>query len=478
MTIRVSTNGKNKTTSANEQADSKLLGAYLAGAVSLTAGKTKAEAEKLIKGYHQQTDMQAFKSSPKALDMVQDQEKSLKDQASSYGLKTKLNYASDADVAGVSDVVSFGMAAVATSMLAPIAAADPQVLSATVLTAAAAYTVVKGAKNAAAAVSESKTPEQKKQAAEYASVKHAQLALKLLKKEIEAPLKAAEKAKYKEDVAKLFAAGYGQPGGGMVQMPLTAEAGVPGAAAPKAEPVKEGKKSFWKEAMETYARFGNPGGGMVHNDMPVKDEKSAEASKAEKSHKEGKKSFWKEAMETYARFGNPGGGMVHNDMPVKDEKPAEAAKAEEPAKEEKKSYWSEAMETYARFGNPGGGMVHNDMPAKDEKPAETAKAEKPAKEEKKSYWSEAMETYARFGNPGGGMVHNDMPAKDEKPAETAKAEKPAKEEKKSSYMEEVGKLYAQFGNPGGGMVHNDKPAAKTETNKAVAAAVARRTKGR
>lgn len=59
------------------------------------------------------------------------------------------------------------------------------------------------------------TPEEKKIAG-YADAKHALLALKILKKEIEAPAKATEKAKYKEDVAKLFVAGYGQPGGGVL----------------------------------------------------------------------------------------------------------------------------------------------------------------------------------------------------------------------------------------------------------------------
>ena len=63
----------------------------------------------------------------------------------------------------------------------------------------------------AAEMSASKTPEEKKSARDYANVKHAQLALKMLKKEIEAPIKAAEKAKRKEEVAQLFAAGYGQP---------------------------------------------------------------------------------------------------------------------------------------------------------------------------------------------------------------------------------------------------------------------------
>lgn len=294
----------------------KMLRAYLNGAVQLSSGKSKAEAKKVIQDYYQQADIQALKDSPDALKIIEAKEKNLQEKASSFGLRTKVNYASDADVSDISDVISMGVGAVATSMLAPIAAADPQALSATILTAAAAYTVTKAAKTAAAELSASKTPDQKKQAREYATVKHAQLALKLLKKEIEAPLKAAEKAKYKEDVAKLFAAGYGQPNGGMVQMPMTAEAAASGVAVPKAEPAKEGKKSLWQEAKEMYAAYGNPSGGMVHNDMPAEKPAAEPAAKAEPA-KEGKKSLWQEAKEMYAIYGNPSGGMTHKDAPAK-----------------------------------------------------------------------------------------------------------------------------------------------------------------
>ena len=297
----------------------KMLRAYLLGAIHLTSGKTKADAKKIIQEYHQQTDMSQFKDSPDALKVVEAKEKSLKEKASAHSLRTKVNYASDADVSGVSDVVSVGVASVATSMLASVVVTDPNTLSATVMAAAVAYTAAKATKTVAATLSESKTPEQKKDAQTYANVKHAQLALKLLKKEIEAPLKDAEKAKYKEEVAKLFVAGYGQPSGGFVQPVGAGIASASSLAAVAQEAAKEDKKSYWRDAMETFARFGNPGGGMVHNDMPAKDEKTTEKVNVEAT-KEDKKSYWQDAMETFARFGNPGGGMVHNDMPAKDEK--------------------------------------------------------------------------------------------------------------------------------------------------------------
>lgn len=191
--------------------EKKTLDNYLAGAVKLMGGKTKSEAKRIAKEYVGSANRFGI-----GLESVQLKKEELKKAASEYGLKEKVNYASDADVSGISDTVSLGVGAVAASMLAPIAAADPEKLAITLAAGALAYTAVKAVKVAAAGMSESKTPEQEKKAAGYADVKHAQLALKLLKKEIEAPIKAAEKAKYKEDVAALYAVGYGQPSGGLV----------------------------------------------------------------------------------------------------------------------------------------------------------------------------------------------------------------------------------------------------------------------
>lgn len=215
MTVQISASKspENKKDTAARQ----MLKAYLDGALKLTAGKSKADAERIIKDYHQKADNQALKSAPDALDAVKTEEKSLKEKASSYPLKAKVNYASDADFENIGDLLAGSLAAVATPMLAHIVAQDPSTLGATMFVATASYMALKAGKLAAAELSASKNDEEKKNAQAYADVKHAQLALKLLKKEIEAPLKAAEKAKYKEDVAQLFAAGYGQPSGGFVQ---------------------------------------------------------------------------------------------------------------------------------------------------------------------------------------------------------------------------------------------------------------------
>ena len=204
--------------SAEEKtATNKLLSSYLERAVALTSGKSKSEAKRLIAEYHKDADKKSLMQAPDALKTVKAKEADLKDRAAEFGFKTKLNYVSDADIPNVSDVVAGGMAAVATVSLASVVAADPSTLGATLFMATTAYMTAKAGKLMAAEISASKTPEQKKSAQDYADVKHAQLALKLLKKEIEAPIKAAEKAKYKDEVNKLFAAGYGQPSGGLVQ---------------------------------------------------------------------------------------------------------------------------------------------------------------------------------------------------------------------------------------------------------------------
>ncbi|MBR1945441.1 MAG: hypothetical protein IJ846_04020 [Alphaproteobacteria bacterium] len=195
----------------------KLLRAYLENAIVLTKGKSKSEAKHALEDYFEKADKKDLLEAPDALDVVKAKEKRLKDKAANASLKTKVNYASDADIGNVSDVVAGGMAAVATVTVAPIVANDPNTLGATLFVATTAYMAAKAGKLMAAEMSASKTPEEKKSARDYANVKHAQLALKMLKKEIEAPIKAAEKAKRKEEVAQLFAAGYGQPSGGLVQ---------------------------------------------------------------------------------------------------------------------------------------------------------------------------------------------------------------------------------------------------------------------
>ena len=392
--------------------DKHVLDAYLVGAVVSMSGKSKAEAAEIAENYVRTTDRSGIRES--AIDAKAAE---LKKEAKQFGLREKLNYATDADHDVKLELVAIG----ATSLVETMAKSE------VMPNGPVALVVPKNAlKVAVGSMVKADTPDKKVKADEYAAVKHAQLVLKQLKRCVLAEF----------------------------------------------DPNRTPKKSLMQEAGELYARFGNPSGGMVHNDMPAEKPAVEPAAKAE-SAKEGKKSLWQEAKEMYAAYGNPSGGMVHNDMPA--EKPAaEPAAKAEPAKEGK-SMWQEAKELFATYGNPSGGMVHNDMPA--EKPAaEPAAKAEPAKEGKKSLWQEAGELYARFGNPSGGMVHNDMPA--EKPAaEPAAKAEPAKEGKKSLWQE-AKEMYATYGNPSGGMTHKDAPAKKDDAKAVVAAVVADRRRGR
>ena len=389
--------------------DKHVLDAYLTGAVVSMSGKSKAEAAEIAENYVRTTDRSGIRESA-----VDAKAAELKKEAKQFGLREKLNYATDADHDVKLELVAIG----ATSLVETMAKSE------VMPNGPVALVVPKNAlKVAVGSMVKADTPDKKVKADEYAAVKHAQLVLKQLKRCLSAEF----------------------------------------------DPNRTPKKSLMQEAGELYARFGNPSGGMVHNDMPA--EKPAAEPAAKPAKDEGKKSLWQEAKEMYATYGNPSGGMVHNDMPA--EKPA-AEPAAKPAKDEgKKSLWQEAKEMYATYGNPSGGMVHNDMPA--EKPA-AEPAAKPAKDEgKKSLWQEAKEMYATYGNPSGGMVHNDMPA--EKPAAEPVA-KPAKDEGKKSLWQEAKEMYATYGNPSGGMTHKDAPAKKDDANKAVAAVVANRRRER
>ena len=164
----------------------KLLSVYLNKAVALSAGRSKAEAKRQIGYYFDSADKKSL-TGEGALKAVSEKEKALSEKAAKFALKTKLNYASDADVTGLSDATAAGVAAMTATMLLPVA--DGNVISAALFSFATCCAVKRIAKTVTADLSSSKTDAEKKSAKDYADIKHAQLALKLLKKEIEAPAK-------------------------------------------------------------------------------------------------------------------------------------------------------------------------------------------------------------------------------------------------------------------------------------------------
>ncbi|MBO4519857.1 MAG: hypothetical protein J5787_01480 [Alphaproteobacteria bacterium] len=208
----------------------KLLHSYLEGAIVAGGNrpngfrKTKSEGksgvvdyvEKYVAGADKNGAAKRLMSAPDALSMIEAEERALKKKASAASLKTKINYALDMDNrdTGNNSRVLAGSLGVVAGVICSAAVIDsgnyvPQAM--------ALALPLFGAAVLGDEIVRSKTPEERKAVQDYADVKHAQLALKMLKKEIEAPIKAAEKAKRKEEVAQLFAAGYGQPSGGLIQ---------------------------------------------------------------------------------------------------------------------------------------------------------------------------------------------------------------------------------------------------------------------
>lgn len=293
-----------------------LLEAYLQKSRVVSDSKTKSDAEKAIKNNLRESAemVEEFRNLPNAKAFIHTKESSLEQQLSQYGMRTKLSYATDADVDPLSGAISMGMASVATAVFGTVAVQDPSTLSATIMVGALGYTLAKGVKTAVAAATEAKTGEQLKDIAEYSNLKHTQLALKLLKREVLAPEKAAARARYKEEVNKLFAAGYGNPGGFVTVPP--AENGAKQEAADVAEAKPEKKKStYWQDVKKLFADgYGNPG-GFVTIPPAGKDDKVADT--AEKSGKPEKKaekgsSYKEEVAQLYATYGGASGGFVHN----------------------------------------------------------------------------------------------------------------------------------------------------------------------
>lgn len=241
-----------------------LLETYLENARIVSDSIEKREAKKAIsKNFENSADMIAeFKKSPDAERIVKAKEKSLKKEAAAFDLRTKLNYATDAEHgSGVSALLAAGITSAAAAAFGSVAVNDPSTMSATVMVGALSYVLSQGAKSAVAFATEAKTEKQERDIVAYSDIKHTQLALKLLKRDMQAD----KRARYKEEVNKLLADGYGNPGG-MVTVPYVKDEPKKDAAAPKAEK----KSSYKEEVAKLYAAYGNPSGGFVHNALAGK----------------------------------------------------------------------------------------------------------------------------------------------------------------------------------------------------------------
>lgn len=190
--------------------DKHSLDSYLIGAVVLMGGKSKAEAAKIAENYVCTTDRSAVRENA-----VDAKAAELKKEAKKYGLREKLNYATDADHGLKLEMTVIGAASLVESLAKSESMPNGPV----------ALVVPKNAvQYAVGSMVKADTPEKKVKADEYADIKHAQLVLKQLK--------------------RCLLTSYD---------PARAE--------------KTEKKSMMQEAKELYASYGNPSGGMIHKDI-------------------------------------------------------------------------------------------------------------------------------------------------------------------------------------------------------------------
>ncbi len=193
-----------------------LLNKYLAGVVRAMDGRTKSAAEKIAAEHAAKADMKMFSAQT-----VEAKEAETAKQMKKYGMREKMNFAADGKALednpgeSISQAISMAVASSATMLTLAVSAGSGEItgLGAVMAGIGGAYTVNAAAKAAIRHFSRPKNEEQTQKAAAYTELKHAQMALKQLKKVLQAPEKAAQKAEDREMIARLYASGLGNPGG-------------------------------------------------------------------------------------------------------------------------------------------------------------------------------------------------------------------------------------------------------------------------
>ena len=212
MKLATETNTENK---QEKMTVKSFLDAYLKKAAVISAGRKKADANDLIRKCYEKANRKGL-CDASLLKAAEKEEKELKKKASKFGLKTKLNYLSDADhkadvaegvvgtmaKAGGLSVVTAASGLLLMGMESPLVGEvvgkslsyyqvstvkELAVIGGPVLAYAAGKAAVKTTKAVTGALTKSRTVEEKKKAQEYADIKHMQLALKTLRRAIEHP---------------------------------------------------------------------------------------------------------------------------------------------------------------------------------------------------------------------------------------------------------------------------------------------------
>lgn len=230
---------ENKTENKQENKSKELLETYLANALKFIgrSSVTRGEAKAAAKGFSRPgtPEQDAYWGRPdisliSAKD-VEAKQAQIKSELKKYGIKEKLNYAFNAqaykeknkDEKGplVSDLMIFIAGMTATAAAFPKdAPATPESMGVIALGAATSVGLVM-LKKGFYKVLDARTEAGAEKVSEYKTLKHAQLALKQLKKQIT----ARQDGSYKEQVQALFAAGIGNPGGMITSAAIQHKAG-------------------------------------------------------------------------------------------------------------------------------------------------------------------------------------------------------------------------------------------------------------
>lgn len=214
MALAVNTEGKVADTKTQEN-----LVKYLAGALVKMQHEPKVHAEQVATEEAAKVDVKDFSSKE-----IKDMEKTVKVAAKNYGLQEKMYYHADGDalkkdpMEATARTIFPAIAGVAMGVTGAIAN-SPEVAIAG-MGGAAAILITKATMRF---LGEPTNDAEAKKADEFKMLKHTQLALKQLKKVVEAPEKAAAREAYKAEIGRYMTAG--NPGG--MVMPMVGKDGKP-----------------------------------------------------------------------------------------------------------------------------------------------------------------------------------------------------------------------------------------------------------
>lgn len=187
---------------AGKSADkNELLMGYLSGAVVEMESMSKVQAEQAAAEKAAKADVKAFD-----LKDIGAMQASVKKELKNYGIQEKMYYHADGEVVKNDETEGVGRAGImaiagAAMGLTGAIAGSPEVAIGGMAGAAAVSVTMATMRF----LGEPTNAAEAKKADDFKTLKHTQLALKQLKKAVEAPMKAAKTEAYKQEVAQYMA---------------------------------------------------------------------------------------------------------------------------------------------------------------------------------------------------------------------------------------------------------------------------------